>query len=63
MNKYLIVLKDKNNKEFLNEYDIQNIEIYMGVIVIAYMLESTAKELETHSNIESIEKMEQSMSI
>lgn len=56
MNKYLIVLKDKNNKEFLNEYDIKNIEIYMGVIVIAYMLESTAKELETHSNIESIEK-------
>lgn len=56
MNKYLIVLKQKTNLNFLDEYNVSNIEVYMGLIISAKMSETDAIELSQHDLIESIEK-------
>ena len=55
MNKYLIVLKEDANLDFLKDYQAKNIEKHMGLIVFAYLEEGKAIDLSKQPLIESIE--------
>lgn len=56
MGKYLIVLKERTNLEFLDDFNVTDVEIHMGVIVFAHMTKEDSKRLEEHEMIESIEQ-------
>ena len=56
MGKYLIVLKEKNDLKFLEEYNVSDIEVHMGIIVFAHMTKDEAHKLAEHRMIESIEQ-------
>lgn len=56
MPKYLIVLKEKSDLTFLNDYDISNIEIHLDVIVFGNMTKDESHRLANHKMIESIEQ-------
>ena len=56
MAKYLIVLKEKINVDFLEYYNASNIEVHMGLIVFAHMSEEDANRLKENEYIDSIEQ-------
>src|SRR5699024_3972132 len=56
MAKYLIVLKEKINVDFLEYYNASNIEVHMGLIVFAHMYEEDANRLKENEYIDSIEQ-------
>lgn len=56
MAKYLIVVKEGSNTDFINEYDVTNVEVHMGIIIIAHMSQDTMNKLAQNENIESIER-------
>lgn len=55
MKRYLIVLKEKTNIDFLENYNASNIEVHMGVIVFAHMSKEDADRLADHELIKSVE--------
>ena len=56
MKRYLIVLKEKRNIDFLKYYNASNIEVHMGLIVFAHMSEEDANRLKENEYIDSIEQ-------
>lgn len=56
MGKYLIVLNEKTDLSFLNEYNVSNIEVHMGIIIFAHMSKEDAVKLSENKLIESIER-------
>lgn len=56
MSKYLIVLKEKTNLDFLDDYNVSNVEVHMRVIVFAHMSKEDADRLADHELIKSIER-------
>ncbi len=56
MKKYLIILKEKNNIEFLDNYKTFDIEIHMGLIVFVHMSEEDALDISKKGIVESIEE-------
>jgi len=56
MEKYLIVLKQKRDVDFLKEYKAENIVIHLGIIVFAYLSKDEAERLKRNEYILSVEK-------
>lgn len=56
MGKYLIVLKEKTELDFLDDYNVSDVEVHMGIIVIAHMSKEDSDRLSEHEMISSIER-------
>lgn len=56
MSKYLIVLEKKTDLEFLNDYNVSDVEVHMEIIVFANMSKEDADRLAEHEMILSIER-------
>lgn len=56
MGKYLIVIKEKTDTDFINDYEVTNVEVHMGVIIFAHMSKDEAFKVAKHKNVESIEQ-------
>ena len=56
MKRYLIVLKEKRNIDFLKYYNASNIEVHMGIIVFAHLTKEDVYKLEENEYVDSIEQ-------
>lgn len=56
MSRYLVVLKEETDLEFLKEYKAENIEVHMGVIIIADIPKEESLRLKDNPLVESVEE-------
>lgn len=56
MNRYLIVLKQKTDLNFLNQYNAKDVECHMNIIVFAKLEDRDAHNLSKNLLVESVEK-------
>ena len=56
MNKYIIVLRRKEDISKLDNYELFNIEIHFNIIIFAHMAEETFYKIENKDIVKSIEK-------
>lgn len=56
MPKYLIVLKEKSDLNFLGEFNISDVELHLDIILFAHMTRDEAHKLAEHKMVESIEE-------
>lgn len=56
MGKYLIVVKEGTDTDFINEYDVSDVEVHLGIIIIVHTSGEVAAKIGEHENVESIER-------